>query len=234
MNTPHYFFLLHPFSSLRMFTHDLMHVLNALRITSIRMNPISDTFMTCSRDKTIRIWDVKSDKCQAQIPSSEVAVADYDCSGIVFGTGCNGTDVRLYDSRAFDKGPFLRKVLQYANPQGEIMDLKFSGDGQYVVALMSDNVAHLLDAYDLETKHRFGSGQGSVSEGVNTVCFSPCGQYLYGGTPEGRILVWNVQTGLSVADLGGHSDQVNAVVFNPKKMLFASACTSLSMWLPSI
>jgi len=209
------------------------YVAHKAKITSIRMHPISDMFMTCSKDSTIRMWDVNADKCFGQIPTSEYSAVDYDSGGLVFGIGYGGSTIKLYDARSYEKGPFDQKTLPDTPPQEEILDLKFSGDGQHVVVLTSQGVAHVLDAYNLETKHRLGRVAQDASMIVN-ICFSPCGQYLYGGLPEGRVVVWNVQTGMTVAELGGHSDQVNAVAFNPKKMMFASACTSLSMWLPSL
>lgn len=218
------------------FSSIFLSILNQIaqaKITSIRMHPISDMFMTCSKDSTIRMWDVNADKCFGQIPTSEYSAVDYDSGGLVFGIGYGGSTIKLYDARSYEKGPFDQKTLPDTPPQEEILDLKFSGDGQHVVVLTSQGVAHVLDAYNLETKHRLGRVAQDASMIVN-ICFSPCGQYLYGGLPEGRVVVWNVQTGMTVAELGGHSDQVNAVAFNPKKMMFASACTSLSMWLPSL
>lgn len=210
------------------------YVAHKAKITSIRMHPIHDSFMTCSKDQTIRMWDVNSDKCMGQIPTgSEYSAVDYDSGGLVFGIGYGGTNIRLFDARSYEKGPFHTVVLPDTPPQEEITDLRFTGDGQHVVVLTSQGVAHVLDAYTLKTKHRLGR-VGPDANMIVTICFSPCGQYLYGGTPEGRLMVWNVQTGMVMAEHGGHSDQINAVAFNPKKMMFASACTSLSMWLPSV
>lgn len=65
--------------------------------------------------------------------------------------------------------------------------------------------------------------------------FSPDSQFIFSGSTEGRVHVWNADTGFKVCVLNGdHPNPVQCVQFNPKYMMLVSACTNLGFWLPSI
>ena len=81
--------------------------------------------------------------------------------------------------------------------------------------------------------------------------FSPDSQFVISGSSDGRIHIWNSDTGTKVCVLNGdHHDPVQCVQvldqtiqsnssnsmfqFNPKYMMMASACSKMSFWLPSV
>lgn len=65
--------------------------------------------------------------------------------------------------------------------------------------------------------------------------FSPDSQFIFSGSTDGRVHVWNADTGFKVCVLNGdHPNPVQCVQFNPKFMMMVSACTNLAFWLPSI
>jgi WD40 repeat protein len=94
-------------------------------------------------------------------------------------------------------------------PRGAgVSGLAHSADGQHVVAVGRDSVAHLLNA---DTGERRGSMHGH-SQPLRTVATSADGAVVATGGDETRVLLWDGRTGQLKKALGGkHQDFVNAV-----------------------
>jgi COMPASS component SWD2 len=62
---------------------------HADKITDITMNPAEDSFLTASRDRTVRLWNVQQAGCigQMDLPSDTKGQPHvvYDSTGLVFG-----------------------------------------------------------------------------------------------------------------------------------------------------
>ena len=61
------------------------------------------------------------------------------------------------------------------------------------------------------------------SSDVNSVAFSPNGDYLASGSRDKTIGVWRVSSGERIITLTGHSDSIYSVVFSPNGEYLASA-----------
>eukprot|EP00040_Diaphanoeca_grandis_P040041 m.261047 g.261047 ORF g.261047 m.261047 type:complete len:312 (-) comp41172_c0_seq1:53-988(-) len=201
------------------------------KVTSLDISPINDMFLSASLDMSVRLWDVRSTNCSGVVQASDVTAAAYDPKGLVFSIGI-GSDVKLYDSRNYDKGPFATfSIERRGNDTGAITNLEFSGDGTHILARTSDNMVYVLDAFQDATKACHGHEK---NVDVMTACFSPCGLHLFGGLKNGTVKVWETETGADVATLKGHNESITALKFNPKLMLLATGSTELGMWIPSI
>ena len=67
--------------------------------------------------------------------------------------------------------------------------------------------------------------------------FTPDSQFVLAGAADGRIHIWNSDTGSKVTVLHPYDQQANPVYcvrFNPKYMMLASASTNMAFWLPYI
>ena len=82
------------------------------RVVTLAMNPADDTFLSGSMDKSIRLWDLRSNHCQGLMKLAGRPVAAFDPDGLIFAAGINSESVKLYDLRSFDKGPFSSFKLQ--------------------------------------------------------------------------------------------------------------------------
>jgi len=202
------------------------------KVVTLCMSPIDDTFISGSLDKTVRLWDLKSPTCQGMMSLVGRPVAAFDPEGLIFAAGINSETVKLYDLRSFDKGPFN----SFRLPQEKDCDwtgLKFSPDGKTIVISTNGSVLRLIDAFTGSPLFAFGGHQNSKRLALEA-SFSPDSQFVFCGSTDGHIHVWNAEAGTKVTVLNGeHAGPVQCVQFNPKYMMLASACSNMAFWLPS-
>ena len=67
------------------------------------MSPVDDTFLSGALDRTIRLWDLRSNSCQGLMHVTGRPVAAFDPEGLIFAAGINNECIKLYDLRSFDK-----------------------------------------------------------------------------------------------------------------------------------
>ena len=55
---------------------------------------------------------------------------------------------------------------------------------------------------------------------------------MLSGSEDGTVWRWRTATGEALPPLQGHTGPVGALKVNPTRMLLASACSALCLWLP--
>lgn len=221
-------------------------------VVTLCMSPIDDTFLSGSLDKTIRLWDLKSPNCSGIMQTQGRPVANFDPEGLIFAVGINSEFVKLYDLRCFDKGPFNAFKLNH-NKDINWTGLRFAPDGKQICITTDANSLITLDSFFGTELHTFTTQQQQTPEQqpqgttltpnqTNTshqisceASYSPDSRYLFAGTNDGSIYVWDADKGTKVTILkGDRNTPIRCVQFNPKFMMLASACTKMSFWIPSI
>ena len=142
-------------------------------VTCLAMHPGTDAFLSCSRDDTVRLWDVSERRATAvlsQIRSPHLAA--WDPSGTVFAVATPpAAAVILYDHRNYGRGPFATfdlvegavALVSSSNAGGaggagrmEAIQqvekgwtkLAFSNDGKHLLLGTRGQGHFLLDAFD--------------------------------------------------------------------------------------
>lgn len=207
-------------------------------VVTLCMSPIDDTFLSGSLDKTIRLWDLKSPQCSGIMQTQGRPVANFDPEGLIFAVGINSEYVKLYDLRSFDKGPFNAFKLDHSKDVNWT-GLKFSPDGKQICITTDSNSLITIDSFIGNTLQTFSTTPTSnMLSSVEISCeatYSPDSQYLFAGTNEGSIYVWDADKGTKVTTLKGERNiTIQCVQFNPKFMMLASACTKMCFWIPTI
>lgn len=108
------------------------------------MSPVNDFFLTTSLDKTIRLWDLRSPNAEGVLHLMTPGVGAFDPEGLVFAVGMSSDTVKMYDIRAFEKGPFCTFHLPSMDPnhpqnRGFGAGHRFQGQGQCHSSSMAFN-----------------------------------------------------------------------------------------------
>lgn len=204
------------------------------RVVALEMSPVDDTFMSASLDNSIRLWDLRTNACQGQLRVAAKASIAYDPQGLVFAVTTDASQVKLYDQRSYDKGPFTTFPVAAADKpaRAEWTGMRFSPDGKYILLTMDQARILLMDSYEGRIVQSYTSFTNSKQTALEAT-FSPDGQFVLSGSEDGSIHVWETVSGRSVSVMRGHPAPVRCLAFNPVRMTLASACTKLGLWLPS-
>lgn len=87
-------------------------------VSSISMNPADDTFLTCSRDGTFKMWDLRQRApiAAGDLHSKGAAACAFDSGGVVFACVTGNRMLSLYDAKTFTsfastKEPLLQQTV---------------------------------------------------------------------------------------------------------------------------
>jgi COMPASS component SWD2 len=190
-------------------------------VTSISLCPSSDTFLSCSRDNTVRLWSLSTPHYHGLLNLHGAYLAAYDPSATVIAIASSATSmVLLYDVRNYDKPPFASFDLQadqqrfFGRERVEYTKIEFTNDGKSLVVATNGSGHFVLDAFSGEITHfcsRTAGSSGRLSPsgsapnhgasvpngttpaaGQGDVCVSPDGQYLLGGSSVDGLIIWDI------------------------------------------
>lgn len=191
-----------------------------------------DLFASASMDGTARIWDLRTTDCQGvlrlDVQGHRPSVA-FDPQGLVFAAATGSGQLKLFDLRGYDKGPFTTFKPDLGNSTG-LSCMKFSNDGKLMLLSTTSGKIALLDAFTGNLEKTFAGHKNEQGMPLEA-CFTPDANFVLSGSEDGAIWRWDVKTGTH-AVLREHSAPVTAIKCNPTRQMLASACMSLCLWLP--
>ncbi len=190
-------------------------------VTCLTVHPGNDTFISCSQDNTVRLWDTQVRQYQGQLNLRTPTLAAYDPAGIVFAVACpSAGTILLYDLRNYDKAPFTTIDIveegRHTDPQCLLKGwtkLEFSNDGKSLLLGTKGSGHMLLDAFDGNLKAYLhkphggtrrsapgdpvatsnGAGPDSTPQidSSGDCCLTPDGRFVLSGSKK-DVLVWNI------------------------------------------
>ena len=158
-------------------------------------------------------------------------MASFDPEGLIFAVAVQSEQIKLYDVRSFDKGPF--STFKYKIESGcDWTGVKFSLDGKLMMLTTNGAVVRVLEAF--EGKPMFTLSGYQNNKGIHIeASFTPDSQFVVSGSTDGKLHLWRTDTGQRVGILTGeHSNPVTNVQFNPRFAVLASSCQTLCLWVP--
>jgi WD40 repeat protein len=164
---------------------------------------------TGSDDRTARVWDAATGSPVAVLRGQRLAVRSvaFSYDGTRLAAGSDDAIARIWEVSGG------REVNLFRGHADAVLSVAFSPDGTRLATSSDDTTARLWDIVTPPT--------GS------SVAFSPDGRRL--ATIVGNAArVWDVATGLQLADLRGHESAARAVTFSPDGGRLATASDDLT------
>jgi WD40 repeat protein len=193
-------------------------------ITSISFSADGLRLVSGSRDKTVRVWDLKTGEKVAILQGHtwDVNSVAFSADGSRVISGSDDNTVRVWDLQT--RG----KVTVFQGHSMPITSVAFSADGSRVVSGSSDSTVRVWDS---QTGGNIAVLQGHT-DWVNSVVFSADGSRVISGSDDKTVRVWDSQTGENVAVLQGHTDWVNSVAFSTDGSCIVSGSSdnSVRVW----
>ncbi|CAD5218100.1 unnamed protein product [Bursaphelenchus okinawaensis] len=199
------------------------------QITGISVSPVDDMFITSSKDKTLRFWDAKQEACCGIMQVNSNATAAFDPEGLVIAVAIGSDQIRMYDKRAYENGPFVSFDLGIIKDT-KWTNIKFSEDGKSILVMTSGNYHRLVDAFNGGITHSL-TGHSNANGLVLNACFSPDSQFVFCGSDNGKVTVWSREDGTRVHELSTDpNDPILHCVYNPVYHVLATAGSNTKLW----
>uniref|UniRef100_H2ZDU2 LisH domain-containing protein n=1 Tax=Ciona savignyi TaxID=51511 RepID=H2ZDU2_CIOSA len=203
-------------------------------------NPVQDLLASGSGDSTARIWNMKEEMANCspsgalnrqqlvlrhcikdgnqEVPSNkDVTSLDWNCDGTLLATGSYDGYARLWATNGR-----LENVL--GQHKGPIFALKWNKKGNYILSAGVDKTTIIWDATTGEAKQQFPFHQAPALDvdWQNNTCFASC-------STDMSIHVCRLGLDRPVKTFDGHSNEVNAIKWDPSGSLLASCSDDMTL-----
>jgi pre-mRNA-processing factor 19 len=163
------------------------------KVTDVAFHPTADLVITCSADKTVKLWSCEGKKVALAHTLTGHDGVVTECSihptGSYLGTSSDDGSWACYD---LSTAALLKRV-----QTNEATSFQFHPDGAIFGTGHSDSMIRIWDAASASNVATF---EGH-SKGISSLCFSENGYHLISGSADGLVKFWDLRKLKSVLDL---------------------------------
>jgi WD40 repeat protein len=159
-------------------------------VEAVVFTPDGNTLASGSRDKTIKLWNVRSGESEFTLKghTAFVSAVAFACDGKTLASGSGDQTIKLWD---VESGKELRTLKGHV---GDISTVTFAYDGKALASGSRDSTVRLWNIKNGNPSHIFVGHTGPVT----TLAFSPQGNTLVSGGLDGSVRLWSVETGREI------------------------------------
>ena len=195
-------------------------------VIGVAISSDNQTLVSCSYDKTIKLWHVGSGNLLGTLTghSRWVSCIAISPNGQILASGSLDSSINLWH---IGTGNLLREI---SDLPGYPICLAINSSGTILAAGCFD---HTIRLWDLDSGKPIGQLVGHASY-IESVAFSPSGNVLAsGGSFDDRtIRLWNVENLDLVAVLKGHNASIRSLTFSSdgRQVVSCSEDKSIKVW----
>ncbi len=173
-------------------------------INDICFSPDDRYVLTCSDDKTLRIYDAKSGSCVRELTghTSFVFCVKFSPHMNLIASGSFDECVRLWDTRT---GACVRVIQAHSEP---ITAVDFSHDATLLLSSSHDGLCRI---WDVVTAQCLKTLVGDESTPATFARFSPNSKFILTSTLNGDIRLWNAGTAKFHKTYTGHRNDRHCI-----------------------
>eukprot|EP00916_Digyalum_oweni_P014308 GHVL01023496.1.p1 GENE.GHVL01023496.1~~GHVL01023496.1.p1 ORF type:complete len:316 (+),score=96.00 GHVL01023496.1:1-948(+) len=204
-----------------------------LSINSCCYNYNDELLITCSDDKSIRIWDVLNRNRNAIqiIDDAYDSIYSILCiDNYIISSSIDGY-IRTYDIR------MGRVTIDYISKDITYIDISY--DNKYILISAINIGNYLLERSTGEIIKKY-MGNKNEKYKIQSV-FVPSGSHIVGGSEDNNICFWDIISGNVVKTVTGHTGPVMTVKYNPQGpneknelLLTGSGDSTIKLWSKNI
>ncbi|MCP4901562.1 MAG: WD40 repeat domain-containing protein, partial [bacterium] len=185
----------------------------------------SSELVSASYDGTIRIWNVATGNTRAILTGHEERIRRVRLSpdGRTLASGSYDGTIRLWDLASASH-------IKTLTTNGPAIALAWNDDGSLIVSGGSDGP--LVQVWDVERGEAIATMDVGHSASIESLDFSPDGQFVASGSRDWTVRVWDVASGAIHRIFDGHEGEIHVVRFSPEGDYLAvtSANKGLRLW----
>jgi len=193
-------------------------------VNKISLSHDNKHLLTFSWGNSVKVWDVEK---QRLIVDEEVrrglsTQVSLDSKGTKLALPLQNNEAVIIDLNNLGKRIFLK------GHRGEVISVRFSPDGMFVVTTSEDHTVKLWETTNGKERITFKGHEDTVWD----VDFNPDGERILTQSRDRTARIWDLKTGKQKASLKGHLSGLHSALFSPDgtRVVTTAAETAIKIW----